>query len=108
MKRLVMSAVMVAGLAVGTALAQDAAPAAAPAAGAEVAAAEGAPAAAKKPSGTGFFSVVFGSGALGVILWAALFGCGAAAIYFIGQHGLDPSPEDHAADADRQSQGRDG
>jgi len=84
MKRLVMSAVMVAGLAAGTVLAQDAAPAAAPAAGAEVAAAaDSAPAAAKKPSGTGFFSVVFGSGALGVILWAALFGCGAAAIYFI-------------------------
>ncbi len=84
MKRLVMSAVMVAGLAAGTVLAQDAAPAAAPAAGAEVAAAaEGAPAApAKKASGTGFFAVVFGSGPLGVILWAALFGCGAAAIYF--------------------------
>jgi len=83
MKRLVMSAVMVAGLAVGTVWAQDAAPAA-PAAAAEVAAADGAPATAAKPKdSTGFFAVVFGSGALGVILWAALFGCGAAAIYFI-------------------------
>jgi len=89
MKRLVMSAVMVAGLAVGTALAQDAAPAAAPAEGgapatAEVVATDGAAAAAKKAkSSTGFFAVVVGSGVVGVILWAALFGCGAAAIYFI-------------------------
>ena len=94
MKRLVMSAVMVAGLAVGAALAQDAAPAAAPAGGApaapaggapaaaEVVAADGAAAPAKKKDTTGFFAVVFGSGVVGVILWAALFGCGAAAIYF--------------------------
>ena len=85
MKRLVMSAVMFAGLTVGSVMAQDAAPAAAPAAaaaGVEAApAAAGAPAA--KPSSTGFFAVIFGSGWLGVVLWAALFGCGAAAIYFI-------------------------
>ena len=38
----------------------------------------------KKKSGPGgFVDVVFGSGVLGVILWAALFLDGAAAIYFI-------------------------
>ena len=36
----------------------------------------------KKSSAGGFMDVVFGSGVLGVILWAALFGDGAAAIYF--------------------------
>lgn len=36
----------------------------------------------KKSGGGGFMDVVFGSGVLGVILWAALFGDGAAAIYF--------------------------
>lgn len=85
MKRLVMSAVMFAGLTVGSVMAQDAAPAAAPAAAAAgVEAAAPAPGAATaKPSSTGFFAVIFGSGWLGVLLWAALFGCGAAAIYFI-------------------------
>ena len=97
MKRLVMSAVMFAGLTVGSLIAQDAAPAAAaaaPAAAPAVAApaaagavaeagAEAAAPAKKKSGGTGFFAVVFGSGWLGVVLWAALFGCGAAAIYFI-------------------------
>ena len=90
MKRLVMSAVMFAGLTVGSVMAQDAAPApaAAPAAVAAPAAAAGAVAEAaapakKKSGGTGFFAVIFGSGWLGVFLWAALFGCGAAAIYFI-------------------------
>ena len=36
----------------------------------------------KKSGGGGFVDVVFGSGVLGVILWAALFLDGAAAIYF--------------------------
>ena len=36
----------------------------------------------KKSGGSGFMDVVFGSGVLGVILWAALFLDGAAAIYF--------------------------
>ena len=36
----------------------------------------------KKAADTGFMGVVFGSGVLGVILWAALFLDGAAAIYF--------------------------
>ena len=36
----------------------------------------------KKSGAGGFMDVVFGSGVLGVILWAALFGDGAAAIYF--------------------------
>ncbi|HNX33954.1 MAG TPA: MotA/TolQ/ExbB proton channel family protein [Kiritimatiellia bacterium] len=91
MKRLVMSAVMFAGLTVGSVMAQDAAApaAAAPAPAAAAAGLEANPAAAgeaakPKSSGkTGFFAVVFGSGWLGVVLWAALFGCGAAAIYFI-------------------------
>ncbi|MGI6391751.1 MAG: MotA/TolQ/ExbB proton channel family protein [Kiritimatiellia bacterium] len=83
MKRLVMSAVMVAGLAVGTVLAQDAAPAADGAAAPAVEAADGAKAPAKPKDNTGFLAVVFGSGTVGMLLWAALFGCGAAAIYFV-------------------------
>jgi biopolymer transport protein ExbB len=82
-----MAAVMVAGLAMGTAWSQDAAApaAAAPAAaaGAELQPAESTQAAPKPASNTGFFTVVLGSGWLGVLLWVALFGCGAAAIYFI-------------------------
>jgi len=82
MKRLVMSAVMFAGLTVGSVMAQEAAaPAAAPA-GVEASAEGGAPAAATKSS-TGFFTVILGSGWLGVVLWLALFSCGAAGIYFI-------------------------
>ncbi len=38
---------------------------------------------AAKPKDTGFLSVITGSSWLGVVLWLALFGCGAAAIYFI-------------------------
>ena len=38
---------------------------------------------AAKPKDTGFLSVITGSGWLGVVIWLALFGCGAAAIYFI-------------------------
>ena len=38
---------------------------------------------APKESKSGFFAVIFGSGWLGVVLWAALFGCGAFAAYFI-------------------------
>ena len=94
MKRLVMSAVLFAGLTVGSSyvMAQGAAaPAAAPAVAAAPAAAPAAveavdPAAAgakKSKNSTGFIAVVFGSGWLGVLLWAALFGCGGATIYFI-------------------------
>ncbi|MGN0853464.1 MAG: MotA/TolQ/ExbB proton channel family protein [Kiritimatiellia bacterium] len=36
----------------------------------------------KRGGGNGFLDIVFGSGALGVILWFALFADGAAAIYF--------------------------
>lgn len=88
MKRLVMSAVLFAGLTLGSVMAQNAAApaAAAPAAaeGAKLEAPGDAAAAPKKTSGgTGFWAVVVGSGWLGVLLWMALFGCGAAAIYFI-------------------------
>ncbi len=88
MKRLVMSAVVMAGLMMGSSvvMAQDAAaPAAAPAAAAPALEASGGEAAKQKSSkdSTGFLAVVLGSGWLGVVLWAALFGCGAAAIYFI-------------------------
>lgn len=34
-------------------------------------------------SGGGFFSIVMGSGALGMFLWASLFGAGGAAVYFV-------------------------
>ncbi len=93
MKRLVMSAVLFAGLTVGSSsyvMAQAAAPAAAPAVAAPAAAGEAVqPAAAEADAGkakknsTGFWAVVTGSGWLGVLLWMALFGCGAAGIYFI-------------------------
>ena len=36
----------------------------------------------QKKSGGGFYDIVFGSGAVGMILWFALFGDGALAIYF--------------------------
>jgi biopolymer transport protein ExbB len=63
--------------------AQDAAPAAAAQAGDLVDAQGNAVSGqATKPADTGFLGVVFGSGALGVILWFALFADGAAAIYF--------------------------
>ena len=84
MKRLVMSAVMVCGLMLGSAMAQGEAAAGAAAGAADgakiEAAADAAPA--KKAGGTGFWAVILGSGPLGVLLWLALFGCGAAAIYF--------------------------
>ena len=37
---------------------------------------------AQKKSGGGFYEIVFGSGIVGMILWFALFGDGALAIYF--------------------------
>lgn len=89
MQKSVMAAIMMLGLvaapvAATVAAAQDAAPAAAQQGGDLVDASGkavdgGAPA---KSGGGGFMEVVFGSGVLGVILWAALFGDGAAAIYF--------------------------
>ena len=39
-------------------------------------------AATTKKSGGGFYDIVFGSGIVGMILWFALFGDGALAIYF--------------------------
>jgi biopolymer transport protein ExbB len=100
MKKLVMNAVMLATLLgasalvaqEGAAAAPEAAPAAAPAAGALaglesapiVDAASGAPVtAARKRSATNFYDIMMGSGILGFLLWVALFGSGAAAIYFI-------------------------
>ncbi len=90
MKRLVMAAVVFAGLTMGSAqvMAQAAADPA-PAGAAEAAVIEPAdPAAAavaakKSKNSTGFWAVVIGSGWLGVLLWMALFGCAGAAIYFI-------------------------
>lgn len=37
----------------------------------------------KQNSGGGFYDIVFGSGVVGMLLWFALFGDGALAIYFI-------------------------
>ena len=85
MKKLIMMAVMVSGLALGmTAMAAEEAPKAAPAAGeAKLEVNPDAAGAKKEKPSTGFIAVIFGSGWLGVLLWAALFGCGAAAVYFI-------------------------
>ncbi len=82
MKRLVMSALLMAGLLTGSAvMAQDADEGGAQL---EVNTEQSSTAqTASSTSGTGFFAVVFGSGVVGVLLWAALFGCGGAAIYFI-------------------------
>ena len=90
MQKSVMAAIMMLGLVVApvaatVAAAQDAAPAAQQDGGGLVDAASGkaVDGGEQKKSGTGgFMDVVFGSGVLGVILWAALFGDGAAAIYF--------------------------
>ena len=89
MQKSVMAAIMMLGLvaapvAATVAAAQDAAPAAQQQGGGELVDASGkAVDGEQKKSGTGgFMDVVFGSGVLGVILWAALFGDGAAAIYF--------------------------
>lgn len=88
MQKSVMAAIMMLGLvaapvAATVAAAQDAAPAAqggnqlVDASGKAVDGGEQ-----KKSNTGGFVDVVFGSGVLGVILWLALFGDGAAAIYF--------------------------
>ena len=89
MQKSVMAAIMMLGLvaapvAATVAAAQDAAPAAQQQGGGELVDASGkAVDGEQKKSGSGgFMDVVFGSGVLGVILWAALFGDGAAAIYF--------------------------
>jgi len=91
MKRLVMMSILMMGMmtASSTVYAQAPAPAPAPAAPAESVAAEtklvdgGDAKQAPKNKSVGFIAVVFGSGWLGVLLWAALFGCGITAIYFI-------------------------
>lgn len=85
MKKLLTATLLVGTLMLGgTAMAQAAAApaAAAPAAGLVVADTGAAPAP-KKGSSTGFYAVMTGSGFVGMLLWFALFGSGAAAIYFI-------------------------
>ena len=89
MQKSVMAAIVMLGLvaapvAATVAAAQDAAPAAQQQGGGELVDASGkAVDGEQKKSGSGgFMDVVFGSGVLGVILWAALFGDGAAAIFF--------------------------
>lgn len=81
MKKVIMSMALLAGLTMGmNAVAQDAAEAVKNSATAQL---EANPSAPKPAKSTGFFSVIGGSGWLGIVLWLALFGCGAAAIYFI-------------------------
>ena len=93
MQKTVMAAILLLGLigapvAATVSMAQDAAPAAeaAPAAGGSgIVDASGKEVTDTQQSsggGGGFVDVVFGSGALGVILWFALFGDAAAALYF--------------------------
>ncbi|MCQ2391995.1 MAG: MotA/TolQ/ExbB proton channel family protein [Kiritimatiellae bacterium] len=93
MQKTVMAAILLLGLigapvAATVSMAQDAAPAAeaAPAAGGSgIVDASGKEVTDTQQSsggGGGFIDVVFGSGALGVILWFALFGDAAAALYF--------------------------
>lgn len=92
MKKLLMSVAVLAALMGAPALlaqaegGDDAGPAAA--AGVENApivdaADAGMPQAKPKASANNFGAVMFGSGGVGLVLWLALFGCGAAAIYFI-------------------------
>ena len=91
MQKTVMAAILLLGLvgapvAATVSMAQDAAPAAAaPAGGSGIVDASGKEVTDTQQSsggGGGFVDVVFGSGALGVILWFALFGDAAAALYF--------------------------
>jgi biopolymer transport protein ExbB len=80
-----MLGLVAAPVAATVAAAQDAAPAAQQQGGGELVDASGKSVDGgdqKKSGSGGFMDVVFGSGVLGVILWAALFGDGAAAIYF--------------------------
>ena len=89
MQKTVMAAIMMLGLVVApvtasVAMAQVAAPAAQQQGGGDLVGADGKavnPEESKKSSG-GFFDIVFGSGIVGTILWFALFGDGAMAIYF--------------------------
>ncbi len=79
MKKLILSAVVFTGLMFGTAplLAQDAPEAK------EQGTLVAESGKAETPAQAGFLAVIVGSGWLGMLLWAALFGCGAAAVYFI-------------------------
>ena len=91
MQKPMMAAIMMLGLVVApvtasVAMAQDAAQATQkqPQGGGDLVGADGKavnPEESKKSSG-GFFDIVFGSGIVGTILWFALFGDGAMAIYF--------------------------
>ena len=91
MQKTMMAAIMMLGLVVApvtasVAMAQDAAQATQkqPQGGGDLVGADGKavnPEESKKSSG-GFFDIVFGSGIVGTILWFALFGDGAMAIYF--------------------------
>ena len=95
MQKTVMAAVLLLGLvgaplAATVTMAQEAAPAAAqqaPASGGsglvDASGKEVTDTQQKSGGGGGFLDIVFGSGALGVILWFALFGDGAAALYFV-------------------------
>ena len=83
MAAIVMLGLVVAPVAATVALAQDPAPAAASGGLVDAKtgkAVDGTPDETKK--GGGFFDIVFGSGAVGTILWFGLFGDAAAAIYF--------------------------
>ncbi len=90
MQKSVMAAVMMLGLVVApvaasVSMAQDAAPAAAAQGGGDLVDASGKavdPTQQSGGGGGGFFQIVFGSGIVGTLLWFALFGDGAAAIYF--------------------------
>ena len=93
MKQSIMVVLMIAvvGLFVGsTVMAQDevaapAAEAAAPAAAGTLEATDGGviPVAETPQSSGNFIAVVLGGGALGILLWLALFGAGGAAVYFV-------------------------
>ena len=89
MQKTVMAAIMMLGLVVApitasVAMAQDAAPAAQQQGGGDLVGADGKAVdpSQQQKSGGGFFDIVFGSGIVGTILWFALFGDGAMAIYF--------------------------
>ncbi len=89
MQKSAMAAVMMLGLVVApvaatVSMAQEAAPAAAQAAGGDLVDASGKAVDPnqQQKNGGGFFDIVFGSGIVGALLWFALFGDGAMAIYF--------------------------
>jgi biopolymer transport protein ExbB len=92
MKKVLMTAVLSAGmLAGGLAYAQEAAAEAAPAAGLVENAQGGG--ATQAPKQDGFFAIIFGSGVVASLIWLALFGVGGVVIYLVVDNSIMVRPQ---------------